>query len=130
VERLDGARAAAVVHAAAACKRDVALAAEAAAARAAEEEARAALDKARVAAAAAAAGRGALANEEEAMAAARRCAPIREFLSRPLASSVGLHPNPTLTHPHLFSLATRAPTLTLTQALAPPPLHFRPHRHP
>ena len=129
MERLDGARAAAVVHAAAACKRDVALAAEAAASRAAEEEARAALDKARVAAAAAA-GRRALANEEEAMAAARRCAPTRELLSHPLASSVGLHPNPTLTHPHLFSLATRAPTLTLTQALAPPPLHFRPHRHP
>ena len=62
------------------------------------------------------------------MAAARRCAPIRELLSHPLASSVGLHPNPTLTHPHLFSLATRAPTLTLTQARttstplpAPPP---------
>ena len=38
-------------------------------------------------------------------------------------------PHP-IAHPHLFSLTTLAPTLTLTQALAPPPLHFHPQRHP
>lgn len=128
MERLEGARAAAAVHAAAACKRDVALAAEAAASRAAEEEARAALDKARVAAAAAT-GRRALANEEEAMAAARRCARQGSSLATPSPQAWACTQTPPLAHPHLFSLATLAPTLTSTQALAPPPLHFQPHRH-
>ena len=126
VERLEGARAAAAVHAAAACKRDVALAAEATASRAAEEAARAALDKVRVAAAVAA-GRRALANEEEAMAAARRCAPTRELLSYPSPQARACtqtpphRPSPPLQPDHPRPNPDLDPGARTTSAPLPPP---------